>query len=286
MSKLSPPVPGMADQALLDMVVLRPGDSGNAVRIIQNRLAALGFHTGLVDGDYGSITQKSVAAFQRAQGLEPTGLIDNMTLRALGYEVDQTTPAPSAGGISVDVAAKLFPDAPVQNIQAYLPLVLRALNEQGLGDKTMILMALATIRAETGCFAPISEYVSQYNTAPGGPPYGLYDFRADLGNGAVGDGNRYKGRGFIQLTGRNNYQLYSQKLGMGTLLLDKPDLANDPMIAARLLACFLKAQENTIRHALACGDYATARKAVNGGTHGLAQFQLAFQTGVDMLGLA
>jgi peptidoglycan L-alanyl-D-glutamate endopeptidase CwlK len=281
----------MADQDLLDnlgsMVLLHPGDSGNAVRIIQNRLAALGFHTGLVDGDYGTITQKSVAAFQRTQGLEPTGLIDNLTLRALGYEVNQATPRPSAGGISVDVAAKLFPDAPIQNIQAYLPLVLRALNEQGLGDKTMILMALATIRAETGCFAPISEYVSKYNTAPGGQPYGLYDFRTDLGNHTAGDGNRYKGRGFIQLTGRNNYQIYSQKLGLGSLLLlEKPDLANDPMIAARLLACFLKAQENGIRHALARGDYATARKAVNGGTHGLAQFQLAFQMGADMLGLA
>jgi peptidoglycan L-alanyl-D-glutamate endopeptidase CwlK len=164
--------------------------------------------------------------------------------------------------------------------------VLRALNEQGLGDKTMILMALATIRAETGCFAPIGEYQSAYNTAPGGRPYGLYDFRTDLGNHAAGDGERFKGRGFIQLTGRNNYQTYSQKLGMGDLLLEKPELANDPMIAARLLACFLKAQENTIRHALARGDYAAARKAVNGGTHGLAQFQTAFQTGADLLGLA
>jgi predicted chitinase len=285
MSNMSPPVPG-ADLGLLQLVVLHPGDSGNAVRIIQNRLAALGFHTGLVDGDYGTITQKSVAAFQRAQGLEATGLIDNMTLRALGYEVDQAAPPPSAGGLSVEVAAKLFPDAPVQNIQTYLPLVLRALNEQGLGDKTMILMALATIRVETAGFAPISEYQSAYNTTPGGQPYGLYDFRADLGNQAEGDGDRYKGRGFIQLTGRNNYQIYSQKLGLGSLLLDKPELANDPMIAARLLACFLKAQENTIRHALARGDYAAARQAVNGGTHGLPQFQLAFQTGADMLGVA
>jgi peptidoglycan hydrolase-like protein with peptidoglycan-binding domain len=282
MPKITPPVPGMADQdeleqgldSVLEMVVLRPGDAGNAVRIIQNRLAALGYHTGLVDGDYGTVTQKSVMAFQRAHYLKPTGLIDNITLNAMGFEVDQAPSPPSAGGISAEVALRLFPDAPEQNVRTYLPLVLRA------------LMALATIRAETAAFAPISEYQSKYNTAPGGQPYGLYDFRSDLGNNAVGDGNRYKGRGFIQLTGKYNYKIYSQKLGLGNLLLDKPELANDPMIAARLLACFLKSKESAIRHALAKGDFASARKAVNGGSHGLAQFTLAFQAGADMIGIA
>lgn len=287
MPNLFPPVPGTTDHDVMDLVVLGPGDSGQAVRIIQNRLAVLGYHQGLVDGDYGSVTQRAVAAFQRANGLRPTGLIDNLTLRALGYEVDDSQPPqPPAGGISVEAVAKIFPDAPINNIRTNLPLVLRALAEMGLADRQMVLMALATIKAETAGFTPISEFQSNYNTAPGGRPYALYDFRKDLGNNAAGDGDRYKGRGFIQLTGKANYQTYSQRLGLGNLLIQKPDAANDPVIAARVLAAFLKDKEGVIRQALAKGDLATARKAVNGGTHGLDQFTLAFQKGSGLVGVA
>ncbi|MCE3237017.1 MAG: Peptidoglycan-binding domain 1 protein [Vampirovibrio sp.] len=288
MPNLVPPVPGMAEDNGMDLVVLGSGDSGQAVRIIQNRLAALGYHQGLVDGSYGTITQRAVAAFQRANGLRATGLIDNLTLRALGYEVDDNAPAAPqpGGGFSVEAVAKLFPDAPVNNIRTYLPLVLRALAEVRLADRDMTLMALATIKAETAGFAPISEYQSKYNTSPGGRPYALYDFRKDLGNNATGDGDRYKGRGFIQLTGKANYQTYSQRLGLGNLLIQKPDAANDPVIASRILAAFLKNKESVIRNALAKGDLATARKAVNGGTHGLEQFTVAFQKGSNLVGLA
>lgn len=288
MPNLTPPVPGMANKPQLELAVLRPGDSGQAVRIVQNRLADLGYHQGLVDGVYGTITQKAVAAFQRVNRLNPTGLIDNLTLRALGYELDNDAPAAPAGGgaISVDAVVKIFPDAPVNNIRSYLPIVLRALAERRLDDPQMILMALATIKAETASFAPISEYQSTYNTAPGGRPYALYDFRKDLGNGAKGDGDRYKGRGFIQLTGKHNYKTYSQRLGLGNLLIDRPDSANDPIIASRVLAAFLKDKEAMIRNALAAGDLATARKSVNGGTHGLDQFKLAFQKGSSLMGYA
>ena len=288
MPNLVPPVPGMAEDNGMDLVVLGPGDSGQAVRIIQNRLAVLGYHQGLVDGAYGTVTQRAVAAFQRANGLRATGLIDNLTLRALGYEVDDNAPAAPqpSGGFSVEAVAKLFPDAPVNNIRTYLPLVLRALAEVRLADRDMTLMALATIKAETAGFAPISEYQSKYNTSPGGRPYALYDFRKDLGNNATGDGDRYKGRGFIQLTGKANYQTYSQRLGLGNLLIQKPDAANDPVIASRILAAFLKNKESVIRNALAKGDLATARKAVNGGTHGLEQFTVAFQKGSNLVGLA
>lgn len=289
MPNFSPPIPGMANDVQVGLALIHPGDSGNAVRVIQTRLAQLGFHQGLVDGQYGNLTQRAVAAFQRANHLLPTGLVDHDTLRALGYEVDQQAPPPQSGPVgnfSLEAVCRLFPDAPVNNVRTYLPLVLRALGEFGLADKPMVLMALATIRAETGSFAPISEYQSKYNTSPGGNPYALYDFRSDLGNNAAGDGARYKGRGFIQLTGRNNYITYSQKLGLGDLLVQNPDAANDPVIASRVLAAFLKDHESLIRDALNRGDLASARKAVNGGTHGLDQFQLTFQKGSALVGFA
>ena len=179
----------------------------------------------------------------------------------------------------------MFPDAPLSNIKKFLPPVLDALNQQGLGDKDMILMALATIRAETAGFEPINEFKSRFNTSPNGRPFDLYDFRSDLGNGAVGDGAKYKGRGFIQLTGRANYQKIGQAIGLGNRLVNEPQLANDPNIAARILARFLKNKEQQIREALRKSpkDFVTARKAVNGGTHGLDRFKTAFQIGADKL---
>ena len=304
MSHASPPVPqAMADSTdttknasdamvtqTLGLVLIQPGDAGNAVKTIQLRLHELGFFQGLVDGVYGNITAGAVAAFQRAQGLTPSGSVDHLTLQALGYDIDNAPPAnnpnPNGAVISVPTVAKLFPDVPLANIQKYLPLVLQALGQLALGDLQMVLMALATIRAETGNFSPIDEYQSKYNTASGGAPFGLYDFRKDLGNNAPGDGARYKGRGFVQLTGQNNYNRYSQEVGLGDQLLKTPGAANDPVIAARILAAFLKDHEAEIRTALAQGDLAAARKAVNGGTHGLEQFQIAFQKGTSLVGIA
>ena len=53
-----------------------------------------------------------------------------------------------------------------------------------------------------------------------------------LGNKNIGDGEKYHGRGFIQLTGRDNYRMASQALGID--LLNNPDLAERPDVAAKI----------------------------------------------------
>jgi putative chitinase len=128
-----------------------------------------------------------------------------------------------------------------------------------------------------------NEGISRFNTSDGGSPFDLYDNRADLGNQGTPDGASFKGRGFVQLTGRANYTNFSRVLGLGTQLVDNPDLANDPVIAARLLGAFLKGKEGRIRAALAANDLATARRLVNGGSHGLADFIAAFQHGQGLI---
>ncbi len=144
-------------------------------------------------------------------------------------------------------------------------------------------MALATIRAETESFLPISEFQSRFNTSPGGHPFDLYDNRKDLGNQGPPDGASYKGRGFIQLTGRTNYQVHGTAIGLGNQLVQNPDLANDPEIAARLLASFLKNKEGLIKQALLADDLATARRLVNGGSHGLDAFTNAYRIGERLI---
>jgi putative chitinase len=97
------------------------------------------------------------------------------------------------------------------------------------------------------------------------------------------DGASFKGRGFVQLTGRANYAEHGARIGLGNGLIENPELANDPEIAAKLLASFLKRKEQTIRNALAENDLRTARKAVNGGSHGLENFIDAFNKGKNLI---
>lgn len=95
--------------------------------------------------------------------------------------------------------------------------------------------ALATAYHETaGTMQPIKEY--------GGASYfkRMYDIEGarpskarELGNLMPGDGAKYAGRGYVQLTGRTNYARAQEKLGVP--LVDYPDLAMEPDLAAQIM---------------------------------------------------
>ena len=196
-------------------------------------------------------------------------------------------PTPTLGAVASkfteDIVQQIFFDAPRGNVRKYLSIVLHYLESVGLGDREAILMALGTIRAETAGFEPISEGVSQFNTSPGDHPFALYDFRGDLGNGSFGDGARFKGRGFVQLTGKSNYNKFSQKIYGDDRLVKVPDFANDPDVAAKLLAEFLKDSVSGWRGTVVTRDFEEARRSVNGGTHGLSDFVTAFTKGEELV---
>lgn len=61
-----------------------------------------------------------------------------------------------------------------------------------------------------------------------------------LGNTKPGDGYRYRGRGYIHLTGRSNYQIFGKKIGQP--LEDQPDLAANPKIAAEIAVEYWKSR--------------------------------------------
>ena len=263
------------------MSVLKEGSTGAAVVRLQERLKALGYNPGPCDGEFGLATEAAVMAFQRSEGLLADGIAGPRTQSALAPDTDATLPS-AVPGVSVGVVSRMFPQTPVGNIIENLPFVLNGLVEQNLAEKPMVLMALASIRAETESFEPISEGKSRFNTSPDGHPFDLYDNRRDLGNQGQPDGERYKGRGFIQLTGRDNYKKHGQAIGQD--LVNNPDLANDPAIAAKLLASFLKNKERAIKEALLENDLKQARKLVNGGSHGLDRFTDAYAIGNRLIG--
>ena len=265
------------------MQILRKGSAGPEVAELQTELKTRGFSPGSIDGRFGPGTEAAIIAFQKSQELLADGIAGARTLEALGFE--ELPLAGDLGVVTIDLASRLFPTTALDTLKTNLPIVLSALTESGIATTEMALMALSTVRVETGSLKPISEFISRFNTSPGGHPFDLYDNRKDLGNEGQPDGERYRGRGFVQLTGRSNYRRYSAVLGLGTQLIDEPDLANEPNIAARLLAHFLKDRERAIKEALVSRNFAGARRLVNGGSHGLPEFTAAYVLGERLLGI-
>ena len=260
--------------------MLQLNSSGPDVSSLQQALQAAGFSPGAIDGSFGQGTEAAVLAFQRSKGLAAEGVVGPNTAMALGLAAIPLVPS-AIPGVTVQVVSQMFPLTPIGNIKANLPPVLDALVSANLPDRVMVLMALGTVRAETESFQPISEGQSRFNTSPSGRPFDLYDNRHDLGNTGAPDGVNFRGRGFVQLTGRANYSRYAGEIGVD--LISNPELANDPQIAAKLLARFLGDREDRIREALSVNDLAAARRLVNGGSNGLDRFTEAFNKGMQLI---
>ena len=262
--------------------VLRRGAHGPSVELLQQRLKAAGFSPGRIDGAFGRATEAALLAFQRARDLLADGVVGPVTWQLLAGDGDGCTDDLSEC-VDVALVAELFPHTPLAPIRRHLPAVLAGLRAAGLVDKPMLLVALATIRAESEGFAPVEEAVSRFNTSPDGDEFDLYDHRTDLGNLGPPDGQLFRGRGFVQLTGRDNYRRYGEALGLGDRLVREPHRALDPGLAGRILSAFLADRQRPIKEALIEGDLVRARRLVNGGRHGLDRFAAAYRIGDAML---
>jgi hypothetical protein len=85
----------------------------------------------------------------------------------------------------------------------------------------------------------------QFRTLVEGASGADYERGIEFMNDVVGDGSRYKGRGFVQLTGKLRYFYYSsvKTLNVGGESIDiynNPDQASNPKVAAAILVDYLK----------------------------------------------
>ncbi|MES1246288.1 MAG: peptidoglycan-binding domain-containing protein [Actinomycetota bacterium] len=71
--------------------ILKPGDSGAKVTLLQRALARAGYSTGKADGSYGPATKSAVAQFQQAHGLTADGVAGPKTLAALAAALHSAT---------------------------------------------------------------------------------------------------------------------------------------------------------------------------------------------------
>ena len=91
-----------------------------------------------------------------------------------------------------------------------------------------------------------------------------YEGRADLGNTEPGDGYKYRGRGPIQITGRDNYKHYGALLNLH--LIEKPDLAALPENGFRIAACYWKTHGlNELADGKVVVDFRMITRRINGG---------------------
>ncbi|MFN3428644.1 MAG: peptidoglycan-binding protein [Candidatus Sericytochromatia bacterium] len=271
-TKLAPaPAPAPAvPTSVTGQPKLSQGAQGPAVKDLQQALKTHGFDPGPVDGDFGPRTRGAVIAFQQARGLVVDGLVGPQTWGALGQSAPAgpapapapvAAPSPSAGSevdmpLSDEQIARAL-KLPLKNVQENWPHLKKALAEAGITDRNSALAVLA-ISARESAMTPILEFASGE----------AYNNRANLGNTQPGDGPRYKGRGYIQLTGRANYESYGKKLGID--LVGNPDLALKPEVAAKILVQYF--QDRGLDDKARAGDWRGVRVGVNGGYNGWDTF--------------
>lgn len=100
------------------------------------------------------------------------------------------------------------------------------LSKSSINTYMRVCHFIAQCAHESDHFKTLEEYASG----------SAYEGRRDLGNTQPGDGKRFKGRGIIQLTGRDNYAEASKDLGID--LVNNPELAEDPEISVRTAIWF------------------------------------------------
>jgi len=175
-----------------------------------------------------------------------------------GKEVPAPAPAPKP-------TAAPTPAAPPPRKEGEKPLevsgvqatIVKSLNESGVTSPKAHANVLATVKAESNFKVqsenlnyssperiqavfgakriPSVEFAQQFVKNPEGLANQVY--KTTDGNSAPGDGFKYRGRGFIQHTGKNQYAAISKFAGVD--VLSNPDSLNSPEVAAKAIPWFL-----------------------------------------------
>lgn len=146
----------------------------------------------------------------------------------------------------------LFSITPKESVK----LIVKTALEEGVTDHGHIANILGQSEHETN-------FTYAVELASGS----AYEGRGDLGNSQSGDGVRYKGRGYVQITGRTNYKKFSDLLGQD--FVSNPNLVTDPKVAAKIVVVGMrdglftgKKLSDYINNGQ--NDFYNARRIVNG----------------------
>jgi len=262
-------------------------DKGPDVADMQKVLKALGygqllgpFGDGGVDGVIGKYTRNTISTFQKDVDIKPiTGMPDAKTIAKLNELLNTKFKGKIVKSTNDDVklahasavnpggkprgpfSGKIDPGA-LGNAEAR-SLLTKEATRQGIKGKELAAF-LAQCSHESGGFNHLSEIW--------GPSAAQRAYDGKMGNSRPGDGYRYRGRGYIQLTGKDNYTAASRGLGLD--LVKNPDQAATPDIGAKTSVWFWK---TNVQSNISNWDNVTAiTKIVNGGYNGLEDREMRY----------
>lgn len=162
----------------------------------------------------------------------------------------------------LQVINKIAPTARPSIAQGLAEAMPKVIRDANLTTNLRLAHFLAQIAHESAGFKTTIEYAS--GTA--------YNNRKDLGNTRPGDGPKFKGRGLIQVTGRNNYEAMSKALGED-FIEDPTELGSFPWAA---LSAAVYWKTNDLNRYADRNDIKKITKAINGGYNGLSDRERYF----------
>lgn len=144
----------------------------------------------------------------------------------------------------------------IANLTKYLPYMMKAFAEAGITSKSQLAAMIGTIYVETGSWD--------------------ITVKEDPVTGICQGGDAYCGRGPIQITHKDKYELLAKLTGQD--FVGNPDLLCEPSIAAKAMVMYWKGEfgNTPISPPAEAGDGVGVRKAINGGSNGLEEFLFTF----------
>jgi putative chitinase len=266
-------------------MLLKVGSKGEDVKKLQAKLG-LG-----ADGIFGKGTEEAIKAFQLKNGLSPDGLVGEGTWSKLfGSQQIIAEPAPVVPAVQTSSSSELN----LSRLKGHIPdSVIAQIPETAakFGIDTPLRLAhfLAQCGHESGGFRLTKENLNysakglkgifakyfkeaglaeSYERKPEKIANRVYGGRMGNGPESSGDGSKYCGRGYIQLTGKDNYVAFGKSINEDMTLNPEKVSTHYPLLSA---AWFFT--KNGL-HKLADGGATDAvvtqiTKRVNGGTIGL-----------------
>ncbi|WP_406821519.1 glycoside hydrolase family 19 protein [Pseudomonas sp. KnCO4] len=161
----------------------------------------------------------------------------------------------------------------------FVPGLNATIGKYAIVTRLRLAAFIAQIGHESGQFQYVRElgsnaYLAKYDTGR---------LAQRLGNTpeADGDGQLYRGRGLIQVTGRANYEACSEALFGDSRLLNTPDLLEQPVYASLSAGWFW--QREGLNDLADKGDMLAITKRINGGTNGLDDRMAIYKRALEVL---
>lgn len=258
-------------------MLLKNGSRGDDVKKLQ---AKLGISD---DGSFGSGTEAKVKEWQTKNGLVANGIVDDkMWVKLFGTATSPSSGSVPSGALKLDKLKGKIPDA----VLSQIPDTAKKFE---ITSGLRLAHFLAQCGHESGGFKIVTENMNysaerlrvifpkyfpgnladSYANNPAKIGSLVYASRMGNGNEASGEGFKFRGRGFIQLTGKDNYTSFAKFIGEDTVA--NPDLVATKYPLASAAFFFASKRIWAICDRGFGEDVITAvTKAVNGGTIGLA----------------